>query len=211
MAYDLEEQEQIDELKSWWSAYGTLVTAVVAAASLSLAGYQGWRYYRHNQAVGAVTLYEQLDRAERAGDHKKVRDIAGEISGKYGSTTYGAYAALSAARASFETGDLAEAKTRLQWVMDNAKEAELRDIARLRLAGVLLDEKNFPEALRLIDAQPVEPLAGLYADMKGDILLTQGKRGEARGAYQRALDKSDAGSPYRSAIQMKLDSLGDAK
>lgn len=211
MAYDLEEQEKIDELKSWWGAYGTLVVAVVAAASLSLAGYQGWRYYRHSQAVGAVTLYEQLDRAERAGDHKKVRDIAGEITGKYGSTTYGAYAALSAARASFETGDLAEARSRLQWVMDNAKEAELRDIARLRLAGILLDEKNFAEALKLLEAKPVETMAGLYADLKGDILLTQGKKAEARGAYQLALDKSEADSPYRSAIQLKLDSLGDAK
>ncbi len=211
MAYDLEEQEQIDELKSWWKEYGTLVMVTVAAASLSLAGYQGWRYYRHNQAVGAVTLYEQLDQAERAGDHKKVRDIAGEITGRFGSTTYGPYAALSAARAAFESGDLAEAKSRLQWVMDNAKEAELRDIARLRLAGVLLDEKNYPEALKLVDAKPVETLSGLYADLKGDILLTQGKRAEARGAYQLALDKSEAGSPYRSAIQLKLDSLGDAK
>lgn len=211
MAYDLEEQEQIDELKSWWKEYGTLVMVVVAAASLSLAGYQGWRYYRHNQAVGAVTLYEQLDQAERAGDHKKVRDIAGEITGKYGATTYGSYAALSAARASFETGDLAGAKSRLQWVIDNAREAELRDIARLRLAGVLLDEKNFSEALKLVDEKPVETLAGLYADLKGDILLTQGRRAEARGAYQLALDKSEAGSPYRSAVQLKLDALGDAK
>jgi predicted negative regulator of RcsB-dependent stress response len=211
MAFDLEEQEQIAALKSWWQTYGTLLMVVVAAASLSLAGYQGWRYYRHNQAVGAVTLYEQLDQAERAGDHKKVRDIASELAGKYGSTIYGAYAALSAARASFESGDLAEAKLRLQWVVDNAKEAELRDIARLRLAGVLLDEKNYSEALKLVDAKPVEPLAGLYADLKGDILLTQGRKAEARGAYQIALDKSEAGSPYRSAVQLKLDSLGDAK
>lgn len=211
MAYDLEEQEQIDELKSWWKEYGTLVMVVVAAASLSLAGYQGWRYYRHNQAVGAVTLYEQLDQAERAGDHNKVRDIAGEITAKYGATTYGSYAALSAARASFETGDLAGAKTQLQWVMDNASEVELRDIARLRLAGVLLDEKNFPEAMKLVDQKPVETLAGLYADLKGDILLAQGKRSEARGAYQLALDKSEAGSPYRSAVQLKLDALGEAK
>jgi predicted negative regulator of RcsB-dependent stress response len=211
MALDLEEQEQVAALKSWWKEYGTLVTAAVAAASLSLAGYQGWRYYQHGQAIAAVTLYEQLDQAERAGDHKKVRDIAGEITGKYGATTYGAYAALSAARASFESGDLAGARTQLQWVMDKAKEEEVRDIARLRLAGVLLDEKNYAEALKLVDAKPVESMAGLYADLKGDILLTQGKRAEARGAYQLALDKSEAGSPYRSAIQLKLDSLGEAK
>jgi predicted negative regulator of RcsB-dependent stress response len=211
MAYDLEEQEQIAELKSWWKEYGTMVMVVVASAAVSLAGFQGWRYYQHSQALSAVTLYEQLDQAERAGDHKKVRDIAGEITGKYDSTAYGPLAALSAARASFESGDLSAAKSQLQWVIDRAKEAEVRDVARLRLAGVLLDEKNHAEALRLVDTKPVESMTGLYADLKGDILLTQGKRDEARGAYQLALDKSEAGSPYRSAIQLKLDSLGSAR
>jgi predicted negative regulator of RcsB-dependent stress response len=94
--------------------------------------------------------------------------------------------------------------------MDNAKESEIRDIARLRLAGVLLDEKNHAEALKLVDAKPVDSLVGLYADLKGDILLAQGKKAEARSAYQLALDKSEAGSSYRSIIQMKLDALGEA-
>lgn len=156
MAYDLEEQEQIAALKSWWKEYGSLVIVGLAACALSFAAFNGWRYYRHSQAVAAVTLYEQLDQAERAADHKKVRDIAEQITGKYGATTYGAFAALSAARASFEMGDLAGAKSRLQWAMENAKEAELRDIARLRLAGVLLDEKRPDEALKLLDAKPVE-------------------------------------------------------
>jgi len=211
MALDLEEQEQVAALKSWWKEYGTLVTVALAAASLTLAGWQGWRYYQWSQSNSAVTLYEQLDQAERAGDHKKVRNIAGEITGKYGGTAYGAYAGLAAARASFESGDLAAARTQLQWVIDRAKEAEVRDLARLRLAGVLLDEKNPAEALKLLEVKPVEAMAGLYADLRGDILLAQGKRGEARGAYQLALDKSEAGSPYRSAIQLKLDSLGEAK
>jgi predicted negative regulator of RcsB-dependent stress response len=210
MAYDLEEQEKLDELKSWWNEYGTLVLAAVAAGSLAIAAFQGWRYYQHSQAIGAVTLYGQLDQAERAGDHKKVRDIAGQITGQYGNTVYAAFAALGSARASFESGDLAGAKSQLQWVMDNAKESEIRDIARLRLAGVLLDEKNHAEALKLVDAKPVDSLVGLYADLKGDILLAQGKKAEARSAYQLALDKSEAGSSYRSIIQMKLDALGEA-
>src|SRR5688572_6289078 len=211
MAYDLEEQEQIAELKSWWKQYGLLVMTCVVTAALSFAGFNGWRYYRNSQALGAVALYEQLDQAERAADHKKVRDIAGQITGKYGSTAYGAYAALSAARASFQMGDLAEARAQLQWTIDHADEAELRDVARLRLAGVLLDEKKHDEALKLLDTKPVEPLSGLYADLRGDILLALGKRAEARQAYQAALDKSEAGSGYRVVIQVKLDSLGEAR
>jgi predicted negative regulator of RcsB-dependent stress response len=211
MAYDLEEQEQIAALKSWWKEHGLLVMTCVVAASLSFAGFNGWRYYRNSQALGAVTLYEQLDQAERAADHKKVRDLAGQITDKYGSTAYGAYAALSAASASFQMGDLPGARTHLQWVLDNAGEEELRDVARLRLAGVLLDQKQPEEALKLLDQKPVESLSGLYADLRGDILLSQGKRAEARMAYQAALDKSEAGSAYRSVVQMKLDSLGEAK
>ena len=209
MAYDLEEQEQIAALKAWWKDYGNLVAAGVAACALTVAGWQGWRYYQSSQATAAVTLYEQLDRAEHAGDHKKVRDIAAEITGKYGSTAYGAFAALSAARASFNTGDLAGAKAQLQWVIDNAKDDEIRDVARLRLAGVLLDEKNTDEALKLVEVKSGESMSGLYADLKGDILFAQGKRTEARSAYQLALDRSEAGSPYRATLQLKLDSLGE--
>jgi predicted negative regulator of RcsB-dependent stress response len=211
MAYDLEEQEQIAALKSWWSEYGGMVVIAALASALSFAAFQGWRYYRHSQASAAVALYGQLGQAEQAGDHKKVRAIAAEITGNYGATIYGAFAALGAAHASFETGDLAGARAQLQWVMDNAKQQEIRDIARLRLAGVLLDEKKADEALKALETQPVESMTGLYADLRGDILLTQGKRAEARSAYQVALDRSEAGSAYRNVIEVKLDSLGDAK
>jgi predicted negative regulator of RcsB-dependent stress response len=211
MAYDLQEQEQIDELKAWWQEYGNLVILGVVAFALALAAFQGWRYYRHSQALAAVVLYEQLEQADRASDPKKVREIAGQITAKYGSTAYGAFAALGAARASFESGDLADAKSQLTWVLENARQDEIKDIARLRLAGVLLDEKNYAEALKLVDVKPAEPMTALYADLKGDILLAQGKGAEARAAYQLALDKSEAGSPYRTTIQLKLDSLGGAK
>jgi predicted negative regulator of RcsB-dependent stress response len=211
MAYDLEEQEQIAALKSWWNQYGTLVTIAIAACALAFAGYQGWRYYKRGQAAAAVTLYEQLDQAQRAGEHKKVRDIAVRITDDYSSTAYAPLAALSAAQASFRSGDLAAAKAHLHWVMDKARQDELRDIARLRLSGVLLDEKNPEEALKVLEAKPVESMTGLYADRRGDILLALGKRAEARSAYQLALDRSDSGSQYRAVIEAKLDSLGDAK
>lgn len=211
MAYDLEEREQLDELKAWWRQYGNFVLLVVAAAALSVAAIQGWRYYRHSQAVAAVTLYSQLDRAERAGDYKQVRELAGELAQRYGATPYAVFGALSAARASFDTGDLAGAKSQLQWVIEHTREDEIKDLARLRLAGVLLDEKNTAEALKLVEGKPADAMAGLYADLKGDILVAQGKTAEARSAYQLALDRSEANSPYRATIQIKLDALGDAK
>lgn len=211
MAYDLEEQEQIAVIKDWWRQYGNLVVLVLVVASLTASALYGWRYYRNEQSLAAVTLYQQMGQAERANDAKRVRDIAAQIVDKYASTPYAGMAALAGARASFGTGDLAAAKKQLQWVVDHARDDEMRDVARLRLAGVLLDEKNYPEALKLAEAKPVESFAALYADMKGDILVAQGKPADARTAYQLALNKSAPQSQYRTLVQLKLDALGDAK
>lgn len=211
MAYDLQEQEQLEAMKAWWSRYGTLIMVTAIACLLTIAAFQGWRYYRGQQALAAVTLYEQLVQAERKSEPKRVRDIAVQITDKYARTPYAAMAALSAARASFETGDLAASKASLQWVIEHAREEELRDVARLRLAGVLLDEKKYEEALALVNGKHGESFGALYADMRGDILLAQGKRADARGAYLQALEKSDLRSPYRPMIQAKLDALGEAK
>lgn len=210
MALDLEEQEQLSAIKSWWSQYGRLVMVTVVGSLLAVGGIRGWYYYQGSQSAAAVTLFAQQQAAERASDHKRVRDIAAEIIDRYGSTAYATLAALSAAKSDFDTGDLASAKTRLQWVIDKAKEEEARDVARLRLARILHDEKKADEALKLLEAKHADSFAGLYADLKGDLLFAQGKREEARAAYQLALDRSDAGSPMRQIIQLKLDAVGGA-
>lgn len=211
MAYDLEEQEQLAAIKAWWAQYGKLIVVAVVAGLLVMGGIRGWYYYKNSQAAAAAVLFGQLQSAERASDHKKVRDIATQMVDQYGSTPYAALAALSGAKSDFDTGDLPAARARLQWVMDNAKEDEARDVARLRLARVLLDEKKPDEALKLLETKPGESFSGLYADVKGDVLMAQGKRGEARAAYQVALERSDAASPLRQIIQLKLDAVGDAK
>lgn len=210
MALDLEEQEQLSAIKSWWSQYGRLVMVTVVGSLLAVGGIRGWYYYQGSQSAAAVTLFAQQQAAERASDHKRVRDIAAEIIDRYGSTAYATLAALSAAKSDFDTGDLASAKTRLQWVIDKAKEEEARDVARLRLARILHDEKKADEALKLLEAKHADSFAGLYADLKGDLLFAQGKREEARAAYQLALERSDAGSPMRQIIQLKLDAVGGA-
>jgi predicted negative regulator of RcsB-dependent stress response len=211
MAYDLEEQEQLATIKAWWAQYGKLVAVTAVAGVLIVGGIRGWHYYQSSQAAAAVVLFGQQQAAERASDHKKVRAIATQIIDHYGSTPYAANAALSAAKSDFETGDLPAARARLQWVIDSAREEEARDIARLRLARVLVDEKKTDEALRLLEAKHGAAFDGLYADLKGDVLLAQGKRQEARAAYQLALDRSESGSPLRQIIQLKLDATGEAK
>ena len=211
MAYDHQEEEQLATIKSWWRQYGKLVIVTVVASALVVGGIRGSHYYRNSQASSAVALFDLLQRAERASDQKKVRDIASQIVDRYSSTQYATLAALAAAKSDFDTGDLPAAKTRLQWVIENAKEEEVRDVARLRLARVLLDEKNAVEALKLLEAKHGESFTGLYADVKGDALLAAGKRTEARAAYQLALEKSDPASPLRQVLQLKVDALGEGK
>src|SRR5512134_3358679 len=207
MAFDLEEQEKVEAIKSWWAQYGTslILGVVVFAAAV---GAQGWGYYQRGQAEQAARLYLEVEKAATARDDKKVRAAAAQVMDKFGSTAYGPRAALLASRSAYEAGDLAGAKMQLTWVADNAKEEELRDVARLRLAGVYLDEKNYADALKALEAPHGAAFNALFSDMKGDVLAAQGKGAEARSAYQAALEKLDKGSPYRGYIQLKLDVLG---
>ncbi len=209
--YDLEEQEQIEEIKAWWKQYGGLVILVAVVTVLTVGAVRGWSYYQNKQGLEAGELYTQLQGAVGASEPKKVQDIAAVITDRYARTGYAAFAALAAAKAAFDGGDLAAAKTRLQWVVDNAREVETRDIARLRLAAVLLDEKKYDDALKLVDAPHADSLSALYADLEGDVLVAQGKPQEARAAYQLALDKSAGKSNYAALIHIKLDALGAAK
>lgn len=211
MAYDLEEQEQIAVIKDWWRKYGNLVSTAVTVLLVGVVGVQGWRYYTNQQAASAATLYAQLDTAEKSNEPKKVQDIAATLASSHAGTAYAAMAALRAAKSFVVANDPANAKQRLQWVVDKVKDDDMRDIARLRLAAVLLDEKQFDEALKLLDAKHASAFDGLYADLKGDILTAQGKRAEARAAYQVALEKSDARGNYRQLVQVKLDALGEAQ
>ncbi|SCY44563.1 tetratricopeptide repeat protein [Nitrosospira sp. Nsp13] len=209
--YDLEEQEKIDGLKSWWEAYGTLVIIIVATLIAGMGGQQAWKYYKAQQTQQAAELYASLLQVEASGDPKKISDASHLLMEGFPTSGYAARAALISARASLEGGDMQNAKSRFQWVLDNAKEEELKDLVRLRLAGISLDEKKYDDAVRLLDTKHGESFDGLYADLKGDVLTSAGKVPEARAAYQMALDKLSKKGTYHSIVQMKLDALAEGK
>ena len=209
--YDLEEQEKIDGLKSWWEMYGTVVIVVVATLVASVVGTQVWNRYQKQQVEQAAELYASLQQIDESDDPKKISDAAHLLIEGFPSSGYAPRAAMASARASLEAGDKQAARTRLQWAMDHTKENELKDLVRLRLAGLLLDEKKYDEALKLVESKHSESFSSLYSDRKGDILTASGKVPEARVAYQLALDRTNAESAYHNIIQMKLDALAETK
>ena len=210
-ALDLQEQEQLDALKAWWKENGNKMLGVLLAVVITMGGWRGWQYYQHKQSGEAATLYAGFIKQLESSDAKRVNDAAAAVMDKYASTSYAPRAALLAAQVNEQGKDAARARTQLQWVIDHAAEAGLKDVARLRLAALLLDEKNYADALKLLEAKHPASFDGLYADLKGDVLSAQGKAAEARAAYQLAYDKTDAKSMYRNLIQMKMDAIGEAK
>jgi predicted negative regulator of RcsB-dependent stress response len=218
--YDLEEQEQLDELKTWWKMYGNLVTGILVALALAVVAWQGWNWWQRNQAVQASAIYSGLQTAAGQKDARRARELAGELIDKYSATAYAGMGALVAARAQVDAGDAKNARSQLAWAAENAKDPGLRELARLRLAAVMLDEKAYDEALKQLAAEPAASFAPRFAELRGDILAAQGKVAEARSAYDASLEKFDVlaksdenrqRSGYKEVVLAKRDALGAAK
>lgn len=208
MAHDLEEQEQIDAVKDWWKKYGNLVTWVVIACLLGYSAFAGWKYYQRRQAAQASQLYSELTKAVNGQDTQRVLRASADMQDKFSSTTYAQMAGALAAKALFEAGDVEQAKGQLRWVAQNAQDDAYKSLAKIRLAGILLDQKSYQEALELVSGAYPTSFAALALERKGDILFSQKKLDEARVAYQAALDGSAERDPGRQLIQLKLDGLG---
>ena len=213
--YDLEEQEQIDSLRTWWRMYGNLVTGLISAVAIVVVAWQGWTWYQRSQSAQASMIYGALEQAVAAGDAQRVKATAGELTEKFGGTAYAPLGALMAAKVSFDASDLKTARTQLAWVAQNGKD-EVRDLARLRLAAVLLDEKAYDEALRHLDGAHGAAFDARFGESRGDVLAAQGKKTEAKAAYQGALaalktkdtEAEASRNPYRQLLEQKLNSLG---
>lgn len=207
MAYDLEEQEQLASLKAFWARFGNLISWVLIIALASYAGYNFWNSHQRGKAAEASALYDELVHAMQANDNAKVQRIAGDVEGKFEGTAYAQMAALGAAKSAFDAGDLKAAKAQLQWAVDHGNE-EYQSVAKLRLAGVLLDEKAYDEALKVLGTNFLPQYAAEVSDRKGDVLVAQNKLADARKAYEAALAAMDKKNPGRQLVQIKLDAIG---
>ncbi|WP_028999190.1 YfgM family protein [Azohydromonas australica] len=207
---DLQEQEQIDQLKAFWKQYGNLITWVLIAVLGAFAAWNGWNWWQREQGYKAGALYGELERAAQGGEADKVTRAFNDLRERHGGTTYAAQGALLAAKVQAEKGQADAARATLAWAIDKAEGDPYRDIARLRLAAVLMDQKQYDDALKALDGVKGEEFKALAADRRGDVLQLQGKAAEAKSAYQAAYAGMDPAVEYRQLVEAKLTALGAA-
>lgn len=209
MALDLEEQEQVAELRAWWQLHGTRVVSLLLAVAVGFAGWQGWMWYQRGQAAQASVLYDTVTKAAQAGDAKALRDASGALVEGYPRTLYASMGTLVAARFYYEHNDSKTARLQLQWALEHAPSEDFRDLARLRLAALLVDEKAYDDALKLLDAAHAAAYDAQYAALKGDALLAKKQPAEAKAAYKVAAEKAEKQDPaFLDSIRMRLEALG---
>ena len=205
---DLEEQEQLDQLKHFWKEYGNLISWVLIFVFGAIAAWNGWQYWQRTQAVQAANLYDEVERAATAGDTARVERAFADIKDKFARTTYAQQAGLLAAKTMVDKGNTDGAKAALAWVADKSSDEGYVAIAHLRLASLLLESKSYDEALKQLAGDFPKAFEGLAADRRGDIYLAQGKRAEAKAEYIKAYKALDERTEYRRLLEVKLSALG---
>lgn len=209
--YDLEEQEKLLQLKDWWKRYGNLVLTTTALALFVVAGVRYWDSHKRNKAAEAGAVYFELVSAADKRDMKKVADTSGALFEQYDGTIYAPLGAFVSAKAHFDAGDLKTAQAQLQWVVDKSNDPALQSVARLRLVQVLLDQKAYDEALKVLEAKHAPSFEARFLEARGDVYAEQGKKTEAREAYEGAIAKIPENERLgRDLLQLKLDALGSA-
>jgi len=205
---DLEEQEQLDELKHFWKQYGNLITWLLIVVLGAFAAWNGYQYWQRSQAAQAAVMFDEIERAVQSGDNAKIDRALAEMKERFGATAYAQQAGLLAAKAYYDKGNADAARAALAWVADKSSDTGYQALARLRLAGILLDKKAFDEALQQVSGNFPKGFAALAADRRGDILLAQGKKADAKADYEKAWKALDERAEYRRLVEAKLNALG---
>lgn len=205
---DLEEQEQLDQLKHFWAQYGNVITWVLIAVFGSFAAWNGWNYWQRTQATKAAALYDEIDRAASARDADKMTRALTEMQDRFGGSTFAAQGSLLAGKTLFEAGKPDAARAALGWVSEKSSDEAYQAIARLRLAALDVEAKAYDQALKTLEAPMPKAFEALAADRRGDVYLAQGKTDEARQHYETAWRGFGQRVEYRNLVEIKLASLG---
>jgi predicted negative regulator of RcsB-dependent stress response len=205
---DLEEQEQLDQLKAFWARWGNLITWALIAVFGALAAYNGWNYWQRRQGAHAAVYYDEVERAAQSGDAERVDRSFGELRDRYGRTVFAQQGALLAAKAHADKNQNERARGPLAWAAEHGPDDGLRAVARLRLSALLMDAKDYEGALKQLATGLPPAFEALAADRRGDILLLQGKKPDATAEYRKAWAALEERNEYRRMVEVKLNALG---
>jgi predicted negative regulator of RcsB-dependent stress response len=208
---DSEEQDQIEQLKCFWKRYGMLLTWLLIAALALFGGWNGWQWWQRDQAMKASVMFDELDMAAQKGDVDIAARVFDDMKARYAGVAFTQQGGLMLAKAQLEKGQTDSALAALVWVSANAIESEYKTLARLRAAGLLLDQKKYDEALAQLDGvKNSKEFDALVADRRGDVLQARGQTEEAKAAYTQAWAAMSVQTDYRRLIEAKLSVLGAA-
>lgn len=208
MADHYEEEAQVEQFKRWWGENWKSLAAGLILGLLVIFGWEGYKRHNVQQAEQASQMYEDLKMALDAHKNDEAIALGDKLIKEFSSTPYAANAALHLAQSAVQQNKLDDAVLRLRWVSEHSKDAGISDLAKLRLARVLWQQKKTDDALKLTEGDHGGYTA-LFTELHGDIKLSQGDRTAARSAYEQAL-RSSEGGPGRELLQRKLDDLADA-
>lgn len=205
---DLDEQEQLDQIKHFWAKYGNAISAVLIVVFGSIAAWNGWQYWQNKQGAEAAVLFDEFERAAKAGELERMQRALGDMQKQYGDTVLTAQAGLLAAKTHMDRQQIEPARAALAWVAESASDDALKAIARLRLSALDIQAQAWDAALAQLAAPMPVAFAGLAADRRGDVFMAQGKAVEARQAYEAAYKALGAQDAYRTLVAAKLASMG---
>ena len=205
---DLEEQEQLDQLKHFWKQYGNPITWLLIVVLGAVAGWNFYQYWQRSQAAQAAVMFDELGRSATSGDIAKLERIFGDMKDRFGSTVYAQQAGLLTAKQHYAVKNIDAASSALKWVADQSTDAGYQAIAKLRLADILVEKKFTDDALKALSGSFPISFEALVADRKGDVLVIQGKSKEAVAQYQKAFDSFGDQTEYRRLVEIKLNALG---
>lgn len=207
---DLQEQEQLDELKAFWNQYGNLITWTITLVLAGLASWNGWNWWERQQAVKASAMYDEFEQAASAGDLDKASRVFGDLKDRFGRTAFAAQAGLLVARVQADKGQTDASQSSLSWVAEHARDDGLQALAQLRVAAVLADKKSHDEALKALDQVKAPEFQALVDDRRGDILLAKGQSQEAVAAWKKSWTALSDQLDYRRMVEAKLVMHGAA-
>lgn len=205
---DLEEQEQLDQLKHFWKQYGNAISWVLIAVLGAFGAWNFYQYWQRSQADQASAMYDEVVRVVKSNDVAKMDRVFADVKEKFGATTFAQQAGLLVAKQYYSAGNVDAAKLALAWVADKSSDPGYQAVAKLRLAGILMESSSFDDALKHLSGTFPESFEALVADRRGDIYALQGKKGEALVEYGKSFKRFDERIQYRRLVEVKMNALG---